>query len=208
MTTTLLVCRHGNTFEDGELPRRVGGRTDLPLTEKGRTQGHAIGRYIKEAGLIPDVVYSSTLQRTIETARCAVESSGYKQPVFPLAIFDEIDYGPDENKTEDDVIARIGAQAIKDWDNQNIVPDGWDIDPEAIIANWRGFAKQITAHDDGEIVMVVTSNGIARFAPYLLAEPHEFFSSHAAKISTGAICILEHDDGVWRIKDWNIRPAL
>jgi transcriptional regulator GlxA family with amidase domain len=31
--TTLIIARHGNTFEDGETPRRVGARTDLPLSE-------------------------------------------------------------------------------------------------------------------------------------------------------------------------------
>ena len=30
--TTLVVIRHGNTFEADEEPRRVGARTDLPLT--------------------------------------------------------------------------------------------------------------------------------------------------------------------------------
>ena len=52
---TLVIARHGNTFESGETPRRVGARTDLPLTEKGRQQAQAIGHYLKEHDLIPDV---------------------------------------------------------------------------------------------------------------------------------------------------------
>ena len=30
MTTRLIIARHGNTFEKGQTPTRVGGRTDLP----------------------------------------------------------------------------------------------------------------------------------------------------------------------------------
>ena len=33
--TTLIVVRHGNTFNSGDTILRVGGATDLPLTEKG-----------------------------------------------------------------------------------------------------------------------------------------------------------------------------
>lgn len=208
MTTTLIIARHGNTFESGEKPRRVGARTDLPLTETGRAQGRAIGRYLREHDLIPDVAYASTLRRTIETADLAVRESGLKQPVFSLAIFDEIDYGPDEDKDEETVIARIGADAIKNWDELGIVPDGWQADPQAIINNWHGFARQITEHGDGEKILAVTSNGIARFAPYIAGDFEGFRANYRLKIATGALCILRHDGTAWHVADWNVRPAL
>ena len=204
--TALIIARHGNTFAAGDTPTRVGARTDLPLVDKGREQAKAIGRYIKDNHLIPDVVYSSTLQRTIETAEIAVKESGITNPVFQLAIFNEIDYGPDENRIEADVIARIGEQAIKDWDEQAIVPDGWDIEPQEVIQNWMLFAEQIAAHDDDETVLVVTSNGIARFAPYITGDFEGFRSAHNIKLSTGALGILKCDGGVWRVDGWNVRP--
>ena len=40
--TQLLIVRHGNTFETGETPRRVGLRTDLPLSSSGRKQANAL----------------------------------------------------------------------------------------------------------------------------------------------------------------------
>ena len=90
--TTLIIARHGNTFGSEDVPTRVGGRTDLPLVEKGREQAKAIGNYIKEHRLIPDVVYSSALQRTYETAKIAIKHSGVTNPVYQLDIFNEIDY--------------------------------------------------------------------------------------------------------------------
>lgn len=206
MTTTLIIARHGNTFEPGQTPRRVGGRTDLPLTAAGREQARAIGRYLRAHDLVPDVAYASTLQRTIETADIAVREAGLKQPVFSLSIFDEIDYGPDENKTEDEVIARIGADAIRQWDDHAVVPDGWAADPQAIITHWNGFARQITEHGDGEIILAVTSNGIARFAPHITGDFESFRTTYKLKIATGALCILAHDGAHWTVRAWNVRP--
>lgn len=204
--TTLIIARHGNTFGPEDTPTRVGARTDLPLVEKGRMQAKAIGAYLKENKMIPDVVYASHLQRTIETAEIAIRESGVSNPVYQLGIFDEIDYGPDENKTEDDVIARIGQQAIADWDAHAIVPDGWRAAPQAIIHNWHNFADQVCAHDDEETVLVVTSNGIARFAPHITGDFESFAAGHAIKLSTGALGILKHENGRWRVVEWNMRP--
>lgn len=203
--TTLIIARHGNTFGPDDIPTRVG-KTDLPLVEKGREQAKAIGRYLRENKLIPDVVYSSQLQRTYETAQIAIKESGISNPVFQLDIFNEIDYGPDENKTEEEVIARIGAKAIEEWDTQAAVPDGWKVDPAEIIRNWHNFADQICTHDDEETILTVTSNGIARFAPYITGDFESFATSNKIKLSTGALAILRHEDGAWYVQDWNIKP--
>ncbi len=204
--TTLIIARHGNTFEAGETPRRVGARTDIPLTGTGREQAGRIGEYLKKNRLIPDVVYTSHLQRTQETARIAIRESGVTNPVYSLDILNEIDYGPDENKTEEEVIARVGEQALKDWDEMGIAPDGWNADADAITRNWRGFAEQIRAHDDDETVLAVTSNGIARFAPHLLGDFDAFRKKHKIKISTGALCIFVYRDEQWICEEWNLKP--
>ncbi|MAI61503.1 MAG: phosphoglycerate mutase [Micavibrio sp. TMED27] len=204
--TTLIIARHGNTFDKGDIVTRVGGRTDLPLVEKGREQAKAIGRYLQKNRLIPDVVYSSNLQRTYDTAKIAIQESGVTNPIFQLDIFNEIDYGPDENKPEEEVVARIGKEAIDAWDKDAIVPDGWKVDPEQLIKYWHDFADQIKAHDDNETVLVVTSNGTARFAPYITEKYEDFIKTYTLKLSTGAIGILEFSEGVWQVKAWNIRP--
>ncbi len=204
--TTLVIARHGNTFEDGETPRRVGARTDLPLTDAGREQARAIGRWLKDNRLVPDACYASTLKRTIETGELAVRAAGYPQHVYALDIFNEIDYGPDENKTEEEVIARLGGKALKDWDEKAAVPEGWIANPDEIIKNWQGFADQARAHDDNETILVVTSNGIARFAPHITGDFEEFSRRHKIKISTGALCVFGYDGGRWVVREWNLKP--
>ncbi|MCB1531668.1 MAG: histidine phosphatase family protein [Alphaproteobacteria bacterium] len=204
--TTLIIARHGNTFGPDDTPTRVGARTDLPLVESGQEQARKIGQYLSKNRLIPDVVYTSHLSRTIETARIAIKESGVSNPTYPLDIFNEVDYGPDENKPEDEVIARIGAQAIKDWDENAVVPDGWIVHPEAIIESWHKFADQIRAHDDNETILVVTSNGIARFAPHITGDFESFAANHTIKLSTGALAIFEYKDGAWVVREWGIKP--
>ena len=202
--TTLIIARHGNTFGPDDIPTRVGKHTDLSLVESGREQAAAIGRYLQAERLIPDVIYASNLQRTQETARIAVKESGVSNPVFTLDMFDEIDYGPDENKVEADVIARVGLDAIAAWDAEAIVPEGWVVDPAAIIKNWQDFGEQIRAHDDNETVLVVTSNGVARFAPYLTGDFDGFRGRYDIKLATGAIGVMVYDGG-WQVREWGLR---
>lgn len=215
--TIVIIARHGNTFEDHEQPRRIGARTDLPLVQKGRDQARALGRYLKANNLLPDVTYTSTLRRTQETALIALREAGVKQPIYPLKIFDEIDYGPDENQTEDTVIARIGIQSIRDWDEYNISPKDWIINTEEILSNWSNFLTNITNKQDSitnndldihEVVLVLTSNGIARFAPRIAHNYDLFLHNNTLKLSTGGLGILRFTGKSWEILDWNLRPAL
>lgn len=203
--TRLVIARHGNTFNAQETPRRVGARTDLPLVASGRDQARKIGQWLKANDLLPEATYCSDLQRTRETAELAIRETGYTQPIYALSIFNEIDYGPDENREEADVIARIGEQALRDWDERAIVPDGWNFDPNKTILDWQGFAEHIVS-DDQDIVFVVTSNGIARFAPYITGDFDKFAAEHSIKISTGAICLFEHDGNRWHVREWNVKP--
>jgi probable phosphoglycerate mutase len=203
--TKLIIARHGNTFGPNDTPTRVGARTDLPLVESGREQAQKLGQYLKSQNLIPEITYSSQLKRTKETAEIALKETGFPQPVYALDIFNEIDYGPDENQTEDKVIARIGEEAIQDWDNKAIVPEGWNFDPAQCIENWKNFADHIVK-DEQDVILVVTSNGIARFAPHLTNNFDAFVQEHKIKLSTGALALVEFIGGSWVIKEWNIKP--
>ena len=203
MKTTLLIARHGNTFGPGETPTRVGARTDLPLVESGKAQGKALGKYLLDQDLVPDLILTSELQRTKHMAELAMEEMGRPIETHALPMFNEIDYGPDENKPEAEVIARIGEQALKNWDEKSILPQGWLADPGQIIINWQDFANEL---EDGSTTLVITSNGIARFALTLISGFESDRGPLSHKISTGALCILERNGANWTVRDWNIKP--
>lgn len=204
--TILIIARHGNTFEAGETPRRVGAATDLPLTTIGLKQGRNIGAYLKKINLLPDEIYTSRLLRTRQTAEQILAETQLELQPQATVIFNELDYGPDENKTEDEVVARIGEQAINDWEEKGIVPRGWNPNADIITERWKTFADEITrTHPDG-IVLVVTSNGIARFALGLTGDFETASTQYGLKLATGAFGILEHDGQNWTVQNWNVRP--
>ena len=198
----LIIARHGNTFGPGDIPTRVGARTDIPLVQSGIEQANLIGQYFKNNQITPDVIYSSELKRTQQTAERALKNI----PITPLSCFNEIDYGPDENKTESDVIARIGQPAIAAWNQHAIVPPGWQVNPEAIIKNWLDFGAMIQEKHTNQTVFVVTSNGIARFAPYLTGNFDAFCENHAIKLKTGALSSFSYTEDAWHVDYWNLKP--
>jgi len=208
VTTRLLIARHGNTFTPDQIPTRVGARTDLDLVASGRKQASNLARYLVSENLLPDVIFTSNLKRTYQMAEPIIELAGHPIPLSKESIFNEIDYGPDENKSEEEVVSRIGKPAIEKWDKDGTVPDGWKVEPDKIIQGWRDFARNIDTLNTGETILVITSNGIARFAPHLTGNFDIFLKENNIKISTGALCCLEKEESEsdWTIKFWNRKP--
>ncbi len=206
MTTRIIIARHGNTFTKDQTPTRVGGRTDLPLVEEER--GTLVGKYLKDVGLLPDKIWAAPLKRTMKTAELAAAAMGINLPVEEDNSFREIDYGPDENKTEDEVIARIGQEAIDKWNAEAIVPDGWKVDVEGTINTWIDLGKKVFAEYKDKNVLVVSSNGVIRFAPYLTGDFAKFASEHDIKVGTGCVCIFEkeNENTPWKCIEWNLKP--
>jgi probable phosphoglycerate mutase len=211
MRTKLIIARHGNTFRPGETPTRVGAKTDLPLVEEER--GKSIGLYLKEHSLLPDRIYSSPLKRCLETAGLARKAMNIETDISIINGFTEIDYGADENKTEEEVMLRLGngdlekgRTIIEEWNKKAIVPDGWKADPQQIIKTWEDFAeKEVPPH---QTVLLVASNGIIRFAPCLTGNFEWFSQAYDIKVSTGSLCIFEKEDNesFWTCTAWNIKP--
>lgn len=205
--TTILIARHGNTFDKGDRVVRVGCKTDLPLSSSGKDQAVLLGKYLQEHNLKLAAVFTSTLKRTQETAQLMLERAGQSLKIDKLDIFNEIDYGIDEGKTDEEIIARIGTEALHAWDKKGIVPPGWSIDPQEIIANWQHFASRVLEQYPKQTIMVVTSNGIARFAPYLTGDFSGFCTTNSVKIGTGCVCALSYIDGTWQVEYWNQKPG-
>lgn len=206
MVTRIIIARHGNTFTKDQTPLRVGAGTDLPLVETER--GTNIGKYLKMRTLIPVAVFAAPLKRTTETARLAIAALDKDIPLIADSRFTEIDYGPDEAKTEDEVIARIGQEAMDAWNANAIVPQGWNVSVDGIIQAWKDFAHEVEQNYLGKTVLVVSSNGIIRFAPYLTGDFDEFCRNFNIKVGTGSVCVLEKDEGdeFWSVKEWGTKP--
>ncbi len=181
------VVRHGNTFATGEPPRRIGARTDLPLVESGRAQAQALRAHFAERGIRFARVLASPLLRTRETAALIAPDL----PAEPTEWLREIDHGPDEGRTEGEVLARIGAGALELWEAEAVPPPGWIVHAEARLAGWRGFLSEDLIDD----TLLVTSNGAARYLRLALG-------LGPAKLRTGAFAEVAGG----QLVAWDRRP--
>jgi probable phosphoglycerate mutase len=225
MEKTLIIVRHGNTFAPGQTPTRVGAGTDIPLVEESKSRNAA--GYLMKKAIYPDKIFAAPLKRTMQTANLIVSEMNLNINVIPDNNFTEIDYGEDENKTEEQVRYRLGLEYIKSnnlhgdfsaseiaeyggitinlWNTAAVVPPGWNVDTDRITVAWKSFANAIT---DGETVLICTSNGIIRFAPNILneTEKKDFDSKHGLKVSTGSISIFKACENIWKCTEWNTKP--
>jgi probable phosphoglycerate mutase len=115
----------------------------------------------------------------------------------------EIDYGPDENQPEEVVIARLGAAALQAWDEDATPPEGWIVDPAAIRAGWTLLLKEIAALPASANVLIVTSNGTARFLPDVVDTAPAGLDR---KLRTGAWGEINVRRDAAVIAAWNRRP--
>lgn len=201
--TRLVIARHGNTFGPGDVVTRVGGRTDLPLVASGLAQGHALGRHLAEQGYSFAAAICSPLKRTRQSAEAILAETGDAVKIETGAFLAEIDYGPDENRPEAEVRARIGEAALTAWEKEARVPDGWLVDPETLTASWKAFFTSVAVQWRDKDVLVVTSNGIARFALAACGAP----ANVPLKLRTGAYGeIALGEEGGATLVAWDIRP--
>lgn len=194
----IFIIRHGNNFSSSAQARRIGSRTDIPLVDSGHDQARRLGQYFAGQGMAIGRLWSSPLLRARQTADHIVAATGHVVDNI-CDWLGEIDHGPDENRSEADVLARIGAQALTDWDERAIPPDGWIVDVDARVAAWRHFlAEPGGAGAD----LLVTSNGAARFALVAAGLPLA-----SLKLRTGAFGELTvGPDGAVQVARWDVRP--
>jgi len=204
--TRLLIIRHGNTFGVDEIPRRVGCKTDIPLVQSGIDQARALGDYLKREQMVPDFICASALQRAQQTAQIMMHTAGDDGDIETDTCFNEIDHGPDENRTEESILERIGQSALDDWNEYGVVPDGWDVDPRAIQQSWVTFADKCLNERAGQLSCVVSSGGIIRFSPILLLD-NQLPNGQSPKVKTASMSLMEHDGTTWVCRFWNTRPA-
>lgn len=69
----IILVRHGE-IQDADLMRCIG-RMDVPLSEKGHTQAHQAGKWLKERGFSFSL-WSSPLTRCQQTAKAILEETG------------------------------------------------------------------------------------------------------------------------------------
>ena len=204
MTATLLFARHGNTFGPGDKVVWVGRASDLPLVERGVEQAHEAASALARLGLVPTSVTSGTLKRTRGFAEIVCRDLGVASHLIDSRL-DEIDYGLWEGRSSEEICALPGgADALEAWQKRDVWPSdaGWGSSRAEVEAALAGVLDDLRAGKGGTLPLVVSSNGILRFAPPLLGAPSE----GSLQLKTGALGCVERGQSGWRVSFWGKSP--
>jgi 2,3-bisphosphoglycerate-dependent phosphoglycerate mutase len=118
---SLVLLRHGfSTWNEKNL---FTGWVDVRLTERGVEEGRRAGQLLKEADLLPDLVFTSVLSRAIETANVALSSADRLWlPVVRDWRLNERHYGALQGKDKAQTLAEYGPEQFKTWRRSYDVP--------------------------------------------------------------------------------------
>lgn len=114
MSHTLILLRHGES--EWNLKNLFTGWTDVGLTPEGEKEARHAGRLMAEAGLEPDVVYTSVLKRAIDTADIAIAEAGWGElPTKRSWRLNERHYGALQGLDKKETAERYGDEQVLMW---------------------------------------------------------------------------------------------
>jgi probable phosphoglycerate mutase len=180
------LIRHGETewARDG----RHTGRTDVPLTELGRSQAVAAGR--KLAGITFAEVFSSPLSRSLDTCRIA----GFGDRVELMDDLREWDYGDDEGRTTPEIRADRPGWSIWGSGPRN----GESVDEvgaraDRVIARLRATSSDVLCFAHGHVLRILAARWLE-----LPAVDGRLFA-----LSTATVSVLGWERETPVIQRWN-----
>ncbi len=108
----LILLRHGQS--QWNLENRFTGWVDVPLSPKGEIEARAAGEKLR--GRRIDLLFTSVLQRAIETARMALETAGLSTPPTVRATeLNERMYGDLQGLNKAEAAKQFGDEQIRIW---------------------------------------------------------------------------------------------
>lgn len=114
MPYTLVLLRHGqSTWNDLNL---FTGWVDVPLSEKGILEAKQAGMLLKKHSIFPDMVYTSWLRRSINTANlCLDNADQHWIPVKRAWELNERHYGGLQGKNKAEAAEKFGERQVQIW---------------------------------------------------------------------------------------------
>lgn len=206
MNRSVILCRHGNTFNPGEKVVMVGAQEDLPLTEFGREQAQVVGRslahIVKEAGPAVTSVVTGPLSRTFEYASIVVREARLSVAIQVDERLKELDYGSWGGLSNEEIVALSGEEALRQWQERGVRPTGIGFQPsvEQLDAEARSLLRELSGGVG--ISVVVTSNGRLREFARVLSDGRD----NSAKVKTGHVCLIEWNGNAWSVRGWDLNP--
>ncbi|MEV6534074.1 histidine phosphatase family protein [Streptomyces sp. NPDC051639] len=201
-SATLLLARHGQTVWHAE--NRYAGVSDVALTDEGRAQAEALGRWA--AAHPVDAVWTSTLSRAAATAAPACRALGltaHREPTLR-----ECDFGVVEGRTLAEFEADNPARAKAYRSDPVSYPFPEAEDPRTAAARGTASLRRIAAAHHGERVLVVAHNTLLRLVLCsLLGIPLGEYRKVFPRLRNAALTELGMTDGAAALLSLNVPCA-
>jgi broad specificity phosphatase PhoE len=154
VVTALYLIRHAETTWNAE--RRMQGRQDAPLSERGRRQVERLAEAMRRVPLA--AVYASSLGRARRTAQPIADAHGLL--VYPVDDLREIDQGAWEDRVLEEIEARDGDLLRAWWEAPESVrlPGGESL--HEVQARSVAAVRAIAGRHVGRPVAVVAHGGV------------------------------------------------
>jgi probable phosphomutase (TIGR03848 family) len=180
--TKFLLVRHATTDSVG---KRLSGRlAGVHLNENGRQQASNLAEKLK--GLSIAAVYSSPLERTVQTADAISKILDLK-PIF-CEDFLEINFGEWTNLTFQELDSEPQFKRFNSFRSFTRVPGGESM-PEAQLRMIKGIEKLCHKHPDETVVIVSHSDLIKATIAYYSGIHLDMFQR--IEISPASVSIIE-----------------
>ncbi|HJM37617.1 MAG TPA: 2,3-diphosphoglycerate-dependent phosphoglycerate mutase [Acidimicrobiales bacterium] len=110
---TLILLRHGQS--EWNQQNLFTGWYNCDLTNIGIKEALQAGKLLDEAGLIPDVTFSSLQKRAIKTAELVNQSLNREIPIHKNWRLNERHYGDLTGLNKSDAKVKFGEEKIQEW---------------------------------------------------------------------------------------------
>ncbi len=197
MKTTVILVRHGET--EWNVLHRFQGLSDVPLNDTGRQQAGFAANGLRDVKL--DVIYTSPLQRAVETAE--IIRGGRKISIYPSAGLREMGVGEWEGL----LVSEIDQKYPGQYDIWRTAPTkirlkGGELFTDTQQRAWKTFWEIVKKHEGKNVLIVSHMMCISSILLTIAGIPLDEIWQHP--IGNAALNIVEADsDGKAVITDWS-----
>eukprot|EP00931_Biecheleriopsis_adriatica_P120217 TRINITY_DN95340_c0_g1_i1.p1 TRINITY_DN95340_c0_g1~~TRINITY_DN95340_c0_g1_i1.p1 ORF type:complete len:245 (-),score=39.07 TRINITY_DN95340_c0_g1_i1:147-881(-) len=141
LTRRVLFLRHGES--ECNVANVFSGWEDTPLTQKGRQQALEAGLYLKEKGIKFDVIFTSVLQRAVESVKIVCDALVHSSvPVIKSWRLNARLPGVLQGMTTEDAVTKYGQRDVHVWRSS------YDVEPLHLSAHDQRHPANSPLYDD------------------------------------------------------------
>jgi len=184
--TELVLVRHGET--EWHADNRYAGRSDVPLTPRGREQAADLAGWAAGAGL--DTVLTSPLSRARETAAAAAAAAGVASHVDERLV--EVDFGEADGHTREEVSAVFPDAVAAFLRRPASAPmPGGEPGADAVARAAPVLAEAAAAHPDGRVLVVAHQTLLRLLLCSMLGLPLDHYRAVFPRLENTARTIVQ-----------------